>query len=64
MNPDLLVKEVQGLVALLRDRTVTMLYNFTQLYTIFVYAVPFDITLSHFTQRYTICVYAEPFTIR
>ena len=38
-----------------------MLYNFAQLYTIFVYAVPFDITLSHFTQRYTICVYAVPF---
>ena len=55
------MKEVQGLVALLRDRRVTMLYNFAQLYTIFVYAVPFDITLSHFTQRYTICVYAVPF---
>ena len=35
--------------------------HFTQLYTICVHAVPFDITLSHFTQRYTICVYTVPF---
>ena len=29
-----------------------------QLYTVYMYAVPFKITLSHFTQRYTVCVYA------
>ena len=28
-----------------------------------MYAVPFDITLSHFTQRYTVCMYAVPFDI-
>ena len=34
-----------------------------QHYTICVYAIPFDITLSHFMQRHTICVYAVPFNI-
>ena len=28
-----------------------------------VYAVPFDITLTHVTQGYTVCVYAVPFDI-
>ena len=28
-----------------------------------MYAVPFDITLSHFTQRYTVFMYAVPFLI-
>ena len=32
-------------------------------YTICVYAVPIDITLSHFKQRYTVCVYAVPINI-
>ena len=31
--------------------------------TVCMYAVPFDITLSHFTQRFTICVYAVPIDI-
>ena len=28
-----------------------------------MYALPFDIKLSHFTQRYTVCMYAVPFYI-